>query len=442
MTNIYMIEDDEKKAYFLARIIRELNQCFESPEFTDGFQGDYRNAQFDAQRLLNAVRDSDGICLIDMRLPEEAHDTTFKEIFCILKKENIDNYKAITRLYQQILETVGKKQYFQLACLLIAICIHENTSLMTISMVVTELGNPGIEILNKFRSKIEAVNFPTDKNTDEASLSILIDRITEKIKEIHAKKHNLFKSFLLKAELFSHNRIDSGDADNDFEQFLGLNSSDFEDSFCLRGTSHNSRLIPQVKDAIKTISGLTEDGKYCGRELCLNGAWLLALGKFCELSSKNRWTQRWQDIFDINELVNSSNNFYIAIHSTQRNKEARRNIILKFEKVCSLIFQHRDNKSLVLEKVTLTNNLLSFSLNFPLGDLSNPSSLYSRITEETASRDNQTSLGHDTSSAIYDCWQACSLSDRREYSVLETLSSMNVTEENGKTKISWTMSAN
>jgi hypothetical protein len=460
--NIYLIDDSVQKVCFLQEILSSLNEGRGSSEkeFVDGFRDIWNIEQVtpewvkhagpslkqveseidkvlcDADILLRAVNDKNGVCLIDIQLPKDCQKETGKEIILKLNSEGQDE---VTKTYDEIMEKLGSHSDYQLAAVLLSLCKHNNIPCFIISTAVyfesTRLTDPNLGF--------KQLMFPDYLSSDNS----------RRIKDIAVALRSLImtplsvEEFLIEVEQLSHSDIDKGGKANQLlKQFLRLNQTDFIKYFCTSNTTDltsGQALKSEVKDALKTISGLTvgETKAYIGKSLCLNGAWLLALGKYQEHFEDRNWTK----VFSIKEFAcrAKNDNQFPPLHPQQKNQLVRRQTILLFCEMCEELFCKRGKLTEpVLEKVILKPLSLSFILNFPCikedgRSLANRIALEARYARgETNVEEDQ--IGHSTSQSIWRFWVSCSFSDElnREEGVFGVQPRMNIYElDDEKTEV-------
>jgi hypothetical protein len=187
---VYLVDDDLKKICFLQPILQLLSSSpaaagisfmngFErwfsgvkpSPEwFVNSTPGDrvealesVKKCTFDPKLLIDSMTGDDGICLIDMELPEDKGYTDVADKILQILKSTKDT-KTIGD-FKTIMKAIGMKSDYRLASVLLALCKNYHTPCLTISMrmepmYLMELRNLGFE----------SVTFPYDPYQDNTEL--------------------------------------------------------------------------------------------------------------------------------------------------------------------------------------------------------------------------------------------------------------------------------
>ena len=407
--NVYLIEDDWPKRSFLPPILDVLNafKTREEKPYLDGFAGTGAAAQYDPDRLLTAAEDTNGFCLLDLRLPTDGHQAAANAILQRLRDEKRQQELAT---YDEIRQRLGESHY-QLAVVLLAICKQQKTPVLIVSTAAEAAAVDELTELGFTR-----VPFPYQPNRDNTTI---IEGLAGTIRAVV----NPFSRFLLGVEKLSHEDIDVlHRGDELLRGFLMLEPQAFAGVFDTE----------PVRDALKTISGLTEEGVYQARPLRYNGAWLLALGKYRQCFA----SAHWRDVFDVRQLACSADNRFPALHPKQASQIIRRGTMQHFWRMCEALFSDKQNASQsVLEKVVLEPRSLSFTLSFPAKDLLKRIALEAR----SARGEENIEVAHNASRAIWRFWVSCSFGDSPDAKsgVFGNLPRMNVLPKGDQTVVRW-----
>ena len=156
---LYLVEDNVKKAYYFQPIIDAANKAAldRNISFSDGFEGMWETAQYDPQLLLKAVQDKEGICLIDLDLPQPKHRRALEEIASHLRDENeLDVLNEFNRINTKI----GNKNY-ELGLMLLCLCRHYGTKFLLQSTA----GSP-VAIEDLKQEGVKHILWPWDPERD------------------------------------------------------------------------------------------------------------------------------------------------------------------------------------------------------------------------------------------------------------------------------------
>jgi hypothetical protein len=274
----------------------------------------------------------------------------------------------------------------------------------------------------------------------------------EGMKHEQIQNYPLFLEKTEKAEGASREvlRTKYPDPSDVLRRYFGMSIAEFKENFC----DENGNVKEGISTALKGISGVIDfdTGKSECRRLRWDGAWLLALGQFRNLSPRDRW----KNVFDADALDDVKT--WPEIHAWQ-SSERRGKTLRLFVQMCAVLFCKKGTKNeSVLERVSLTldeegePHTFSFLLSFPcINRADRESSLFGKILAESDHALAVTGGGiadkesHDTSQAIWRLLLSSGMCDREDEVCLESegmfagFSRMNVVsvEEGTKTKIVW-----
>jgi len=160
--NIYLIDDDKAKVSFLGAILEGLRERTGGvPEFADGFGTTTDETYLDSKALMRAVTDPEGLCLLDMKFPDDSAQIVVEELINMLVA---DGDEAIKKLFIERRQRVVDPDY-TLALLLLTICQCRDTKCLTISTAGTMAVGESVKDWG-----FNATGFPYDPAADNTSI--------------------------------------------------------------------------------------------------------------------------------------------------------------------------------------------------------------------------------------------------------------------------------